>query len=91
MNQRIVIIGITIVILSIIIYLLKTKFYNSIEKENYQRYPNPNYLFTGYDEELLSKSNYLAYPDPGLKNFKPKKTSGLIAYCDEEIDSCITY
>jgi hypothetical protein len=76
-------------ILTILIYLFAIRKVDK-EIENYQAYPAVP-LFTGYDEELLSKSNHIAYADAGLKNFEPTKTSDLIAYCDEEIDSCVTY
>lgn len=39
----------------------------------------------GYDNKFIKQDN------PKIKNFKPKKTSDLIGYCDEKRSQCISY
>lgn len=47
--------------------------------------------FTSFSDLYAYDNKFIENDEPKIKNFKPKKTSNLIAYCDEKRGVCNHY
>lgn len=47
--------------------------------------------FTNFSDLQAYDINFIENDKPKIKDFRPKKTSNLIGYCDEKRNQCITY